>query len=519
MIKAVEESKKTNDKSVKFFRKYHKWVSIVLSIFILVFVVSGIVLNHRDLLASFDVDRNNLPEKYEYNNWNSAAVKSYVKLGGDSILVYGNIGIWLTTDNYKTFTEFNEGFPKGVDNHKIEVVFKTKAGYLYAGTLFGLYKYTHKWKKITLPIHEERIVGFTQKKDSLYVLSRSFLLQAKDDQKASFIEKKLPAADDYDNKVSLFKTLWVIHSGEIYGFVGKLIVDFIGLIFAFLTITGILYFVIPLQEKKLKKQNKETNSFRKTRRWSLKWHNKLGWILLPMLVLTTITGMFLRPPLLIPIGNSKVGKIPFTELDADNPWFDNLRKIYYDEELKRFILISGEGKIYYSEDDFNTELNAFGNIPPVSVMGINVFEFKGKGTYLIGSFSGLFEWSSKTGTCFNYITGEPYKPVVERGSPIGENAIAGFTADNRGNEYLFDFNTGVAKLSFLRDDGKRFSKMPSEIKNQAMSLWNLSLELHTGRYFSFAIGPFYILIVPLIGFSILFILVSGFIVWWKKYKK
>lgn len=514
-----ENEIKNNGKGVKFFRKYHKYLSVILSVFLLTYVISGVVLNHRELVSGFDVDRNKLPEKYEYKNWNSAAVKSYLKLGGDSILLYGNIGVWLTTDNYQTFTEFNLGFPEGVDNHKIEVLFKTKAGHLYAGTLLGLYKYTNKWQEVSLPIHEKRIVGFTQKEDSIYVLSRSFLLIAKDDNTDKFTEKKLLASADYDNKVSLFKTFWVIHSGEIYGFAGKLIVDFVGLIFAFLTITGLIYFIIPLQEKRLKKQQLETNGFRRTRRWSLKWHNKLGWIFLPLLLITASTGMFLRPPLLIPIANSKVDKIPYTELDSDNPWFDNLRKVYYDEELERFILISGEGRIYYSNDDFKTQVKAFQNIPPLSVMGINVFEFKGEGTYLVGSFSGLFEWTPKTGVVYDYIKAEAFKPAVGRGSPSGENTVTGFVLDNKGAEYYFDFDRGVLAIPHFNENEKIFAEMPAEIKNKPMSLWNLSLELHTARFFSFLIGSFYILVVPLGGLALLFILISGFIVWWKKYKK
>jgi len=46
-----------------------------------------------------------------------------------------------------------------------------------------------------------------------------------------------------------------------------------------------------------------------------------------------------------------------------------------------------------------------------------------------------------------------------------------------------------------------------------MSLWNVALEVHTGRIYHSVIGDFYVLIVPLTGLSVLFILISGFIVW------
>ncbi|RLD70119.1 MAG: iron-regulated protein, partial [Bacteroidetes bacterium] len=396
MLKA-EKQKYGNNKHgkwFKFFKKYHKWLSIVLTIFILLFVLSGIVLNHRDLLSSFDIDRDYLLERYEYKNWNNAAVKGYVNLAKDSSLIYGNIGVWSTSDNYKTFQDFNLGFPEGADNRKIESVLLSTKGNLYAGTLLGLYVYDKKlqqWSKVELPLHEKRIVGLLEKNDSLFVMSRSNLLVSVDNpKKLSFKQVKLPEPENYDNKIGLFKTLWVIHSGEIYGLAGKLIVDFVGLVFGFLTVTGIIYWLVPKTIKKRRKKKKKVTLLAKNKRWVIRWHNKLGYWLIIILILNTVTGMFLRPPLLIPIANVKVAKIPFTELDDPNPWFDKLRKIYFDDNFNRFILIASDG-VYYSDDTFQSKIKKYKNQPVLSVMGVNVFEFREKGSYLIGSFSGLFK--------------------------------------------------------------------------------------------------------------------------------
>jgi len=46
--------------------------------------------------------------------------------------------------------------------------------------------------------------------------------------------------------------------------------------------------------------------------------------------------MFLRPPLLIAIFTSNVSKIPYTELDTPNAWFDKLRRIVYDDTNHRY---------------------------------------------------------------------------------------------------------------------------------------------------------------------------------------
>jgi len=109
---------------VNFLRKYHKWIGIVFTLFIVLFSVSGIILNHRELLSGVDVNRKLLPAQYEYNNWNNAAVKSTLKVSNDSILIYGNIGIWLTDSVQSRFTDFNNGFPKGIDNRKICKLFR-----------------------------------------------------------------------------------------------------------------------------------------------------------------------------------------------------------------------------------------------------------------------------------------------------------------------------------------------------------------------------------------------------------
>ena len=153
---------------VKFFRKYHKWFSLVATLFILLFAVSGIILNHRELLSGVDLNRKLLPPVYRYNNWNLAAVKGSVRAGADSILVFGNIGVWLTDSNFKSFHDLNTGFPKGIDNRKVNSLSWSPRSGLYAGTLFGLYHLQGAvWQKVVLPVEGARVVKVLQQNDSL----------------------------------------------------------------------------------------------------------------------------------------------------------------------------------------------------------------------------------------------------------------------------------------------------------------------------------------------------------------
>lgn len=496
---------------IKFLRKYHKWVSIVFTVFILLFAFSGIILNHRALFSGIDINRNLLPKAYSYSNWNDASVKATLKISADSILLYGNVGAWLTDSTFSQFSDFNTGFPKGIENRKIAIIYQSHDHKRLAGTYFGLYRFDGKsWQKTTIPVNEKRITDIGSAGDTLLVLTRSHLLKTSDLEHFKIVT--LPPPDNYDNKIGLFKTLWVIHSGEIYGFTGKILVDLIGLIMAFLTISGFIYFVNRLRIKKGKKVKHLKIRITAINKFLLKWHNKIGWITLIFLLITTATGMFLRPPLLIPIVNTSVEKIPYSELDTDNPWFDKLRRMSYDAEANRYIIATSEG-FFYSDDHFQSSLKSFRIQPPVSIMGVTVFRKISLDTYLVGSFEGLYLWNIKTGMVFDYILQKNFSGKFDSGKPFGQYLVSGFSDDYKKSQVYFDYNSGAHCLK-----KGEFVPMPSSIQNQPISLWNTALEFHTGRIFQSLMNDFYILIVPLTGLALLFILFSGFIVWYKKYR-
>jgi hypothetical protein len=500
---------------LKFFKKYHKWLGILITIFVLLFSVSGIILNHRDWFSASDVKRSFLPAEYQYHNWNLAAVKGSERIGEDSILIYGNIGIWLTDENLSNFSEFNTGFYRGVDNHKIEKVFKSDRNQIYAGSLFGLFLYDENkisWQKIFTPEHNPRIVDIAQKGDTLLVLSRSSLYKTVDNK--NFTKFSIPEPIDYDNKIGLFKTLWVIHSGEIYGSIGKLFVDLMGLIFIFLSLTGMVYFVVPLILKRNKRNIDDRHrSLKKVNRWSLKWHNKIGWLTFVLLLLTTFTGMFLRPPLLALIASTKVDKIPFTQLDTPNPWFDKLRRIIVDEELNTIHIATLDG-VFQSDLNFSGKLVKNKFQPPISVMGVNVFDKLDEENLLVGSFEGLFIWNHKTGYVYDAIKLETFKPNPNKRIPLGDFLVTGFSDDFNAGKVFFDFNSGASTITSEHE----FIPMPLEISNQNMSLWNVALEVHTARMYKFMFGNLYILFIPLAGLIILFVQFSGFVVWFKVHR-
>ncbi len=504
-------------KMSRLYKKLHKWPGLIIAFLLLYFSLTGIIMNHRELFSGVDVSRNILPKEFHYQNWNNAALKGNLIINKDSILVYGNIGIWVTDSLFKNYRSFNKGFPKGSDNRKIFDLHLAKDGNLYAATQFGLFAFDNtkkQWLKFDLNTDIKRFVAIESINDTLYVLNRSYLFKGKSAGINSRFQKiMLKAPKDYDDKITLFQTMWQIHSGEIFGIPGKLYVDALGLITIFISLTGIIFFIFPGWIKKRKKKQKEVSQIAKTNRWSLKWHNKIGAWLFVCLIILFFSGMFLRPPLLIAIAYSKVKPVKYSHLDQPNPWYDKSRDLKYDENRHDFILATSEGMYFMDKDELLPK--AFSIQPPVSVMGINVLEPFNDGAYLVGSFSGLFLWNPLHPEIYNYARGTLYAGNTS-GRPIGDYKVTGMLTDTEGRQFMIDYDQGVIPLYH----NKLFPQMPENVIDESkMSLWNLCLEIHTGRFFQFLLSDFYILLVPLSGLVSLMVVLSGYLLWRKKFRK
>ena len=501
----------------KIIKKYHKWLGVILAIFFMFFAFSGIIMNHRGFFSRFDVSRSWLPKEYRYSNWNNAAIRGVKQIGEDSLLAYGNIGVWLTDTNLSKFSDFNKGFPKGIDNRKISDLHKTQSGDLFAATLFGLYRLSTQsnvWQKVQLPIDEERIVALEGVGDSLLVVSRSSILLGL--QKGNFKEFSivpLNGPNGAENRISLFRTIWTIHSGEIWGNAGRIIVDIGGIAMFLLSLTGLFYFFAPRVLRRIKTKPNLKSRIKRGNRWSFKWHLKVGIVVSVLLLVVTVTGTFLRPPLLIPIASKTVKPIKGSRLDSPNFWSDKLRDLVYDSNRKLFLLATSDGIFFtpvnFAEPPFRVPLQ-----PPVSVMGINLFWPENDGSFAVASFSGLYKWNPFENGLWDYLSNKETEPVSTLSSPFGNLAIAGGAILPNGEKIFFDYNTGAFSTNsqFIIPD------MPTEIiEKSGMSLWNLALEVHTWRILGFIISDFYILIVPLAGLLGVIIIITGSLMWLIRY--
>ena len=476
----------------------HKWAGLLISILMLVFCISGVILNHRSLFTTCSVSRSLLPSEYHIENYNNGIIKGTLRTANGKLLAFGNSGVWLTDSLFSSFADYNAGLPEGIDSRNIRNITATNDGTLWCATQFGVYRHNGKeWHEMKLPGCRERVADITLTGDStsVVVLTRSAVYPLAHN---GFKRLELQAPAGYEKNVSMYKTLWMLHSGELFGLPGRLIVDCIAVILAFLSITGIALFILPCSLRTTIRTNLKATLGR-TFKWNFRWHDRIGYATIILTVIVAFTGMCLRPPLMIPFVMLKTTPLAATTLDSDNAWHDKLRAIRWDSANSRWLLSTSEG-FFISDRTFEgTPMKVKQkNVPPVSPMGVTVFEPRTEGSWLIGSFSGMFIWNPADDTLKDYFTGKDHEaPKSMR--PISDHLVAGYSKDIAGHEVTFDYSKGASM------------KLPAsdEIERQPMSLWNFALELHVGRCYTPVLGPFSTLFVFLAGAITITVLLTG----------
>ena len=540
------------------WKKYHRWLGLVLSVFMLVFCVSGIILNHREAFSGCEVSRKWLPASYHIKNFNNGVVKgTVVKKSAahslssencDSVLAYGCAGVFLTDSRLSTWQDFNAGLPESIDERNVRHVVKAKDGSLWCAALRDVYRYdenSYRWKKVELPGNEERIMDVALAKDSMTVValtrSRVFTIVpfvqygeivkiGKSSSETYRVESKIiPAPKKYEPKTTLFKLVWHLHSGEFFGLPGKLVVDAIALVLIVLSITGILLFILPYGIRRAKKLAAKARMKRlgKQFAWNMKWHNKIGYVTIVLTLWIAITGMCLRPPLMVPL---VLSKLPQAVGEDGNVWQDKLRAIRWDAVQGDWLVSTSEGFLRVDEDFSQApKMLPDDECPKLTPMGVTVWESDGKGGWIVGSFRGIYRWNpvNHKSQILDYFTNEP---CVETSMiPISDNLVCGYSEDFLGGKPLvFDFAKGVENAKgqavHLCNDEPKTSRNEESMSDlicetAPMSLWNVALELHVGRCYSPFLGPLSDLFVFLSGLLITLVLLSGYIISHRRRKK
>lgn len=507
---------RNKSKKVRFrltWRSWHKWVGVGFTLFIVVFCFSGIILNHRRAFSSCEVARWWLPSAYHIDNWNQGVIKGTVKMDG-KLIAYGQTGVWLTDSEFKEWKDLNNGITEGVDNRKISNVVRTSDGTIWCAGLYDAYRFDRKssqWTALSLPGNDERISDIALRGDTVVVLTRSSVFEGIAPE-YSFVERPLHKPEGYDSKVTLFKTVWMLHSGEFFGLAGRLIVDAMGIVLIILCVTGLVFFLLTYSVKK-KWIGSDIKRQAGWMKWNLRWHNRLGAGSIILTTILAVTGMCLRPPLMVPLAITKVAPMPGSILRNDNAFHDKMRAIRWDEVLQSWLISTSDG--FYALSNLRDSVPIkIGNAPNVSPMGMNVFcrNPKAADEWIIGSFSGLFRWNPANGSISDYFTGKSV--VAGHGRPVATHAVTGWSTDldiTDGTPVIFEYSAAPS-ISM--------PKMPEILRTQPMSLWNFALELHVGRcYEPFLGSAVSVMFVFISGLLLTLILISGYVLYRRSHKR
>lgn len=488
--------------------KQHKWFGLCICFFIMMFSLSGIVLNHREAVAEMDVSRKYLPKAYRFSQWNNGLLRGTLVLDDEGwgecrseqttaevpaskVLIYGAGGLWLTDSLASFCKDFNEGLPPGADLRNIRAVVQMPDGKLFAVGSFGLFerRLNGIWQEVKLPKSKgERLSDLTSRGDTLVVLSRSFVYVAASPYK-SFQKVELRKPLGRSVKVTLFRTVWLLHSGELFGPGGKLVADALALVFLLLALTGLGYWLVP---KIVKRRGQRTMRALRATKFL---HDKTGRFTIVLTLLVCLTGWCLRPPLMVPLVLHKTRPLPLPSLGSSNPWQDKLRMIRFDDTFNDWLISTSDG--FYALRDWKALPIKLSTAPPVSVMGLNVWQKDGEGRWLCGSFSGLYAWDREWNISYDFFTGSTESQAGK--SPFGDVAVSGFS---------YDFAKGPCVVTYGAGTSQIFQ--PESLSTLPMSLWNVALEVHSGRiYFGSAATLFFIFLA---GAAILWCLWSGWLI-------
>lgn len=479
----------------KNIRRLHKWIGLGFCTFLIAFCLTGIILNHRSTFANFGISRQYLPELFRYKGWDQGLLRGTLRVG-NNVFIYGNSGIWRTDTLGQKVVDANAGLPLGPDHRNIRALLKTKDGQMLAMGQFGLYRRANlhdSWHALPLPIGNERYSDLTQQGDSVVVVGRSYLYIARPPYR-NFERVSLPKSIDDDGRVTLFRTIWNLHSGELFGLPGRLMMDAVAVLLILLSLTGILHFLFPHLLKRMRPSSQRRFTARLLGK-NLRLHDWLGRKTIILTLFVVLTGWSLRPPWLLALVNLSTPPFPFSTLDSNNPWNDRLRMLRYDEISGDWLLSTSSG--FYTFSHFHDIPVPIDNAPPVSVMGLNVFQRDTDGSWLIGSFNGFYRWQRQLNASLDYLTGAP----ITRPSrlPFGQFAVGGFSND-------FHNTDGTPRPIIVSHYGGTDQLVqPESMRHLPMSLWNVALELHNGRLYTFLVEPslFFIFLAGILSLLLL----------------
>jgi hypothetical protein len=517
MILYSKEKKKKKKLLFKTSKWIHKYVGLVLVLFLLWMSTSGILLNHPKAISSFSIPHWAIPSHYIPKNWNRSTLTHliYSKQIDNLVFASGKSGVWKSVDGGYTFVKCMKGdYPESTFYRKTNHIYlheTPKKSWLYAGNDFGLFKMNlsdEKWIQIPLEVSPNKIIKFIKKGNGLLALSDFDIYSIEFSSNEHSIVKNNIRQKHIKEKKPLVDFFFELHSGKLFGFSGQIIFDLAGLVLIYLSITAFYTWAYPKKRRKDKElERAQKNPIgRKVFQFLLKYHLSLGIWFAVFLFVFGITGFFMRPPFLAILIDKEINLPSIINHRHDISWAGKIHNGMILKNTNNLVLATSDG-LWQGSVEEDAVFQEISQDWPIFVMGATVLESIDTSKVMVGSFSGLYEISSKK---LDLMTGE----IIENQSSIrpGKFMITGYVESPEKEFFVFTHEQGILPLPGNELKG-RFQQPNSISENYKMPLWNYVFEIHNGRFFKGILGDWYILLLPIGSLLFVMITLTGIMDW------
>ncbi len=504
------------------FKKISKWIHKYLGLLLILFLVwmsvSGILLNHPEMISGISVPAIFVPPQYHIENWERGALSETVFPAANPqiAIASGKEGIWISYDRGRSFNSFmGNGYPEGSYDRKTSSILLLEAGpnpLVLACTYGGLYYRNLSygpWRRIDFSTDDERPIRALQASGRLLLFTEDNIY-ATSDHAPPFNFRKITPARAGESNVTLIKLFFDLHSGANFGMPGKLIYDAAGLVLVILCITAFYTWYYP-KKLKLRLRFRMRNRAKRPKvfLFLLRYHLHLGiWSALLLLIIGA-TGLFMRPPFIAAIAEKSMPAKYYPGMLPDNPWYQKIRNAAYNPSTGDVLIDCRDGMYagsFESGEPFHKQTMPV----DVFVMGATVMNFDADGTLLLGSFNGLYLVDLEQRRAIDVSNGAEAEYVSSMRP--GEYMITGYFQTPDHAHFITTHDSGLLHVSGRTTYGP--FPMPCEkLADQSMPLWNYLFELHNGRLFQDFIHDWYILLVPLGSLLSCLLVVTGIVDW------
>jgi len=482
----------------------HKYLGLIFLLILIFMSVTGILINHPQLIANFSVPVGILGKSYEYSNWNRFLMRDGLILSDGSIIIGGKSGVFIDKNKGSSFEPINDGLPESLffrDTRCLLAVGEGDNTRLFAGTRAGLfYKNINdkKWQPASFEGKKDEIVDLALADNKILAFTPFGCLSAPVNQEKPVFNRSSINIPIKEKNLPAYRLLLELHSGKIFGLSGRIFIDIVSLILIFLCVSGLYLWYIPWSRRRFRFASRKNQLFS----FMYRHHLKFGIWSAIFFILIAFTGTFVRPPF--------ISFIDFWKVPAY--WIHQGRSEIHKAVVLddgNIIIASNNGwfKVDSSFKEPFTEIN-----PPFSVAGMGVTALKKlEGNRLIaGSFSGLYILDLNSGTAEDISGKQREKNSSVRQSKL---MVAGALVNNGELTGYADYRKGF--VGYKNNNKIKFSE-PDGLYKESMSLYHFLFELHNGRFLRDLLGKSYIFFIPVVGFGFLLIVVTGVYDWYRR---